>query len=130
MADDCVALIRHLGLSSASLLGHSMGGFVAMDIAARYPECVDKLILAGTSRSNSPRNNALFSDWALGIKSGMDLALWFRNIFYWIFTVRFFDDPVAVNDALRFALEYPYPQSAEAFARQVDAVAAYDDSEG
>ena len=38
IADDCVALIEHLGLPSAALLGHSMGGFVALDCAIRYPE--------------------------------------------------------------------------------------------
>ena len=82
IADDSVELIRHLGLSSVNTLGHSMGGFVALDLATRYPDCVDKLILAGTSASNSFRNNALFADWATCLESGMDMRLWFRNIFY------------------------------------------------
>jgi len=130
VADDCIALIRHLGLSSVNLLGHSMGGFVALDLAIRYPGCVNKLILAGTSASNSRRNDALFSDWASCLESGMDVGLWFRNIFYWIFSARFFENEAAVNDAVRYAIEYPYPQSAIAFRNQVKAIASYDCTEG
>ena len=129
ITDDYVALIRHLGLSSVNVLGHSMGGFVALDLALRYPDCVNKLILAGTSSSNSMRNNALFSDWASCLESGMDAGLWFQNIFYWIFSRRFFENDVAVNDAVQFAVEYPYPQSAVAFRNQVKAIAGYDSTD-
>jgi pimeloyl-ACP methyl ester carboxylesterase len=129
IADDCIALIRYLGLSSVNLLGHSMGGFVAMDLAIRYPQCVNKLILAGTSASNSRRNNSLFSDWASCLESEMDAGLWFINIFYWIFSARFFENEAAVNDAVRFAIEYPYPQSVIAFKNQVKAIASYDCTE-
>lgn len=122
ITDDCIALIRYLGLSSVTLLGHSMGGFVALDCAIRYPEHVSKLILAGTSAFNSERNNALFRDWASYLESGMDLECWFRNVFYWIFSKRFFEDQGALNDAVRFAIEYPYPQSRIAFKKQVSAI--------
>lgn len=126
IVDDSVALITHLGLSYVNLVGHSMGGFVALDLAIRYPDCVDKLILAGTSASNSRRNNALFSDWASCLESGMDVGLRFRNIFYWIFSRRFFENEAVVNDAVRFAIEYPYPQCSIAFRNQVKAIASYD----
>ena len=69
IADDCMALIGHLGLSSVTLLGHSMGGFVALDCAIRYPERVSQLILAGTSAFNSERNKALFQDWVSYLQS-------------------------------------------------------------
>lgn len=126
IADDCIALIKYLGLSSANLVGHSMGGFVALDCAIRYPECVSRLILAGTSAFNSPRNNALFRDWASYLESGMNIEHWFRNLFYWIFTERFFDNQSGLNDALKFAIEYPYPQSKIAFAQQVNAIEAFN----
>jgi len=126
IADDCVALIRHLGLSSVTLLGHSMGGFVTLDCAIRYPEIVSKLILVGTSAFNSERNNALFHDWLLYLRSGMDLDCWFRSIFYWIFSRRFFENKETLNDAVRLAIEYPYPQSDIAFERQVRAIKGFN----
>ena len=130
MADDCAALADHLGLPSVNLLGHSMGGFVALELAARHPRRVDRLILAGTSSSNSRRNNALFADWAASLESGTDPARWFRNIFYWIFSARFFEDQTLVEDALRFAVDYPYPQSSAAFRGQIDAIARYNGNSG
>ena len=126
IADDCMALARHLGFSSFNLIGHSMGGFVALDLVARYPDAVDKLILAGTSASNPKCNDALFSDWALTLESGMDKMQWFHSIFYWLFTEQFFENGDAMDAALRYAVEYPYPQSAVAFRKQVEAIVGFD----
>jgi pimeloyl-ACP methyl ester carboxylesterase len=107
-----------------------MGGFVALDLAVRYPGHVNKLVLAATAASNSRRNNSLFSSWASSLESGMALDLWFRNVFYWLFSPRFFESETAVNEAVRYAVEYPHPQSAMAFRNQVEAIAAYDCREG
>ncbi len=130
IADDCVALLRHLQLPAVHVLGHSMGGFAALDMALRHPDSVDKLILVGTAASSGPRNNALFSDWAAQRTAGTDLSAWFRNVFYWIFSTRFFENERAVQDAVRLAVEYPYPQSAVAFRKQVEAIVRYDGSNG
>lgn len=130
IADDCIALAQYLGLPSVSLIGHSMGGFVALDCAIRYPGQVARLILAGTSACNSPRNNALFCDWAADLKSAGYSARWFRNMFYWIFSRRFFENPETLDQAVRFALEYPYPQSDIAFEKQVSAIGSFNCREG
>lgn len=130
MADDCVALIAHLGLPSANLLGHSMGGFIALDCAIRYPGQVQNLVLSATSAFNTERNNALFLDWVSYLESGMDLRCWFRNIFYWIFSRRFFENGETLDAALRFAVEYPYPQSKTAFRNQVNAIREFNCLEG
>ncbi|MGP3974840.1 alpha/beta fold hydrolase [Streptomyces sp. 8N114] len=45
-ADDAVALLDVLGIRSAAVLGHSMGGAVAFVLAARAPERVDALLVA------------------------------------------------------------------------------------
>jgi proline iminopeptidase len=51
---DLEELRRHLGLERMHLLGHSHGGVVAMAYAARYPERVERLILASTLVRFSP----------------------------------------------------------------------------
>ncbi len=130
ITDDCMALIDHLNHSVINVLGHSMGGFVALDIAIRYPGYVNKLILAGTAAANSKRNNSLFSNWAYCMESGMELDVWFQNLFYWLFTEGFFENEIKVNEALRYAVEYLYPQSPVAFRNQVNAIANYDCTEG
>ena len=46
MAEDIDALINHLGLHSYSIIGHSMGGKIAMLYALRYRHNISKLIVA------------------------------------------------------------------------------------
>lgn len=46
MADDLKELMDDEGLSSAFFMGHSMGGKTVMTLAMKYPELVDKLIVA------------------------------------------------------------------------------------
>jgi proline iminopeptidase len=47
--DDVEELRRHLGIECLNLLGHSHGGMVAQGYAARYPDRVERLILASTA---------------------------------------------------------------------------------
>jgi proline iminopeptidase len=47
-ANDVEELREHLGLERINLFGHSHGGVVAMDYAARFPDRVERLILAST----------------------------------------------------------------------------------
>lgn len=47
-ADDVVKLLLNLQISKASYFGFSNGGNTAMVIARKYPQIVDKLILAST----------------------------------------------------------------------------------
>jgi len=48
MADDTIGLMDHLGIDKAHILGYSMGGIIAQELAINYPERVRKLILAAT----------------------------------------------------------------------------------
>lgn len=47
-ADDVVTLMDHLDLDRAAILGLSMGGYVAMALAARAPKRISHLVLADT----------------------------------------------------------------------------------
>jgi 3-oxoadipate enol-lactonase len=49
LADDVIALLDALGLEKASLVGMSMGGSVAINVAGRYPDRVQSLVLADTT---------------------------------------------------------------------------------
>jgi pimeloyl-ACP methyl ester carboxylesterase len=45
MSDDIAALINHLGIGRPDVLGYSMGGGVALQLASRQPGLVRKLVL-------------------------------------------------------------------------------------
>ncbi|HET8953967.1 MAG TPA: alpha/beta hydrolase [Solirubrobacteraceae bacterium] len=44
-ADDCAAVLDHVGADAAVVTGHSMGGFVATALATRHPERVRAVVL-------------------------------------------------------------------------------------
>jgi pimeloyl-ACP methyl ester carboxylesterase len=44
-AEDCAAVLDHVGASDAVVAGHSMGGFVATALATRHPQRVRALVL-------------------------------------------------------------------------------------
>jgi pimeloyl-ACP methyl ester carboxylesterase len=48
MADDTAALLAHLGVVQADVLGFSNGGVVAMQLAMRHPRVVRRLILCSS----------------------------------------------------------------------------------
>ncbi len=49
MAADAAGLLESLGVSRAHVLGHSMGGFIAQELALSRPDLVDRLILSSTN---------------------------------------------------------------------------------
>ncbi|HVO93933.1 MAG TPA: alpha/beta hydrolase, partial [Terriglobales bacterium] len=48
MANDAVALLDHLNIPAAHLLGHSMGGRVALTMALNFPGRIKSLIMAAS----------------------------------------------------------------------------------
>lgn len=55
LVDDLTAFLGVLGLDSVHLLGFSMGGMTALTFAARHPERVRSLAVAGISPLREPR---------------------------------------------------------------------------
>ncbi len=49
MADDVAALIDHLGLDRPDVVGYSLGGGVAMQVAFRHPEKIRRLVAASAN---------------------------------------------------------------------------------
>ena len=56
-ADDCAALLEQLGIDEADIVGYSMGGAAALQLAIRHPSRVRKLVVisAGFRSDGQPR---------------------------------------------------------------------------
>jgi 3-oxoadipate enol-lactonase len=61
---DLLALLHSLGLSSAILVGHSMGGAIALDFALSYPEAAQALVLVDAVMSGFEMSQAWNDSWA------------------------------------------------------------------
>lgn len=126
MADDAASLLDELHVRSAHVVGHSMGGCIAQEMAIERPERVRRLVLAASAPVASERNKRLFSSFLDRRRQGMSLEIWFQDLFFWLFRPATFRNKEFMDEALRYALDYPYPQSVAGFAMQVEAIAAFD----
>jgi pimeloyl-ACP methyl ester carboxylesterase len=54
MTDDAVRLLDVVGMPDATVIGHSMGGRIALNLALRHPHRVRGLLLAATSARTPP----------------------------------------------------------------------------
>ncbi len=125
-ADDCAALLDHLSVPRAHVLGHSMGGLIALQMATTHPTCVQSISLAASAPIQMARNTALFGA-LVGIRqSNAAPDLWLRAFLPWLFAPAAFDDPTAIDTATEAALAYPYAQSPQAMRHQLNALRDYD----
>lgn len=79
MADDVAALLSYLGVAKAGFAGISMGAAVALNMAARYPQFVEKLLLvrnAWTDRPMSGDVTQAYRDLGLALKEKDETAFW------------------------------------------------------
>jgi aminoacrylate hydrolase len=60
MADDVIALAKELGIKSFSLMGHALGGLVGLEIAAREPSIIEKLVLINAWGKADPHSGRCF----------------------------------------------------------------------
>lgn len=56
MADDLAGLLDHMGIKKAALAGHSMGGYVALAFAKKYPQRVSGLGLVSSQAAADPQD--------------------------------------------------------------------------
>ena len=69
LAAETVALLEHLRIKKAHVLGTSLGGFVAQELALVRPDLVDRLVLVGTSYGRGGPES--MSAWALADMIGL-----------------------------------------------------------
>ena len=74
-AGDADALVRGLGFDRVAVLGHSYGGFIALEMALRYPDRVSHLILVDTRPSVTAGTEVLDNARARGATDSMVAAL-------------------------------------------------------
>jgi pimeloyl-ACP methyl ester carboxylesterase len=63
MAGDVLALMGHLSLEHASIVGHSLGGKIAQELALLAPARVDRLVLVCSSAQHDVQSRSLMDLW-------------------------------------------------------------------
>ncbi len=125
LAADMLALAEHLGHARFAILGHSLGGLVALNMATRAPDRVTHLATLASAPRLSARAVAVF-ETLCDIRETAGDRLYTQALFPWLFNERFFQDPSAVEAAVEASLNYPFAQPATAMRHQTEALAGLD----
>ena len=149
MADDASGLLRTLGIGPVHVLGISLGGFIAQELALRHPDLVKSLSLVSTNSGpgkramrNSQHVNGLFKLWGilpgtfemggkasvpLGFEYGITKEDRIRYGLSLAFTPEYFrQHPEEIDRIVRWRLENPQP--GYAWTRQLMAGMNFDSS--
>ena len=120
MAGDILALMGHLGLERASIVGHSLGGMIAQQVAILAPARVDKLVLVCSSAQHDIQSRSLMKLW-ISLREEIADDLVFDEV---ICLCAMGPDPLAqfsLQEAAETWRKKNRPQRGSAFIRNVQA---------
>jgi pimeloyl-ACP methyl ester carboxylesterase len=126
MADDVAGLMDSLDIRRAHVLGLSMGGMIAQELALRHAERLDRLVLSGCGAAPA---RAVFDpirswNWT---KAHDEIGEAFTcQQFTWLFSNAFLRNEEAVQRTVAMLSSNPNPVGPDAYDRQAQAYVQHD----
>ncbi|GLQ50518.1 alpha/beta fold hydrolase [Dyella flava] len=125
LANDVISVLDHAGISSAHVIGFSMGGLVAQALAVAAPHRVKSLVLAATFATTNQQASLFLKAVGSVYRAGATAKQLYELVLPWLFSEKFLSDPRAAPYKV-----YPEDQSAEQsredWLRLLDAQLAFD----
>ena len=125
LADDAAALLDHLKIRNAHVLGWSMGGMIAQELALAYPRKVNRLILAASSAKVTAKSSFIAWSNVEAINRG-ELQTSVNWQLSFCFSKAVFADEPMLFEIKESALNPPYPSTVEGLVNQFAAVASHN----
>lgn len=124
-ADDTVQLMDAAGFDAAHVVGLSMGGMIAQELALTHPARVISLTLCATVAAVDAAMAGTIRGW-MAMRPIFSSDEFVRLISPWLFSHRFFAQPEPLAMVLQLTKDAPFPQTAAGFVRQSDALLTHD----
>lgn len=124
MADDTLGLMDHLGIERAHIIGRSLGGCIAQEIALRRPQAVRSLTMTSTLARMGNRGKALVAHW-IDTVTVLGFPKFFEYLMTYFYSAGFYDSRA---DEVQRAVDglLSAPRSVHGFRHTGHAVVTHD----
>jgi pimeloyl-ACP methyl ester carboxylesterase len=129
MASDVKGLMDALGISSAHILGHSMGSSIAQAFAINYPQRIKTLILANGFIKINPITQFVLAGLERMLFANVQMKIVIDMLIPWYFgsdSMEHLNTRPWLKEQINFLYHNPHPQSLLGFQQQFNALCAYD----
>jgi pimeloyl-ACP methyl ester carboxylesterase len=127
-AADTVALMDDLALERPHVVGSSMGGAIAQEIALAHPERVRSLVLNGTWCRGDRFLHEVFRNWMWSAEKADSIRDFLVTVNLWCFSPRIWNEGT-MEEWITAAEASPYAQSVDAFCRSAQALIDHDSAD-
>jgi pimeloyl-ACP methyl ester carboxylesterase len=124
-AADTAALMDALGLQRAHVVGSSMGGAIAQELALAHPDRIRSLVLNGTWCRGDRFLHEVFRNWMWSAQKAESIRDFLVTVNLWCFAPRVWNDGT-MDGWIDAAQSSPYAQSVDAFCRSAEALIEHD----
>lgn len=132
MAEDVADLVDSLHLSKVNIIGHSLGGFVALHLAATNPDIINTLTLCSAADKQPETVIKYLTERVAFIEKNPDGQATTAdkeniiNVIKKLYSPKTLENKDFIEEIIAFETKNPYPQSAESFKRQANACINHD----
>jgi pimeloyl-ACP methyl ester carboxylesterase len=127
-AADTAALIDALGLERPHVVGSSMGGAIAQELALAHPDRIRSLVLNGTWCRGDRFLHEVFRSWMWSAEKADSIRDFLVTVNLWCFAPRIWNEGT-MDDWIAGAEASPYAQSMDAFCRSAQALIEHDSAD-
>ncbi len=127
-AADTAALMDALRIERAHVVGSSMGGAIAQELALAHPDRIASLVLNGTWCRGDRFLHEIFRNWMWSAQKADSLRDFLVTVNLWCFAPRIWNEGT-MDEWIVAAEASPYAQSVDAFCRSAQALIEHDSAD-
>ena len=125
LAADAAGVCDALGVARAHVMGFSMGGAIAQELALARPDLVRSLVIVGSWCTSDRLFQEIIKGAAYTAGTADDARAWLYAFLGLVYSAAVHEDG-RIDTFVEAALANPYPQETEAFQRTAQALLHHD----
>ncbi|HCU05349.1 MAG TPA: hypothetical protein DIC51_03455 [Coxiellaceae bacterium] len=126
LAQETKQFLDTLSIKKVHVLGHSMGGMVAQQLAYQFPELINKLILYSTTTKMRTIGKLALTSMSELKQQEKNFELLVKTFSMWSYSNDYLSQESMMENIIQAAKNQLYPQTAQGYEKQIKATCDFD----